>query len=73
MREQHVDPDEAVQIMEALGAVRAVGVHWDIFQLTDEAWGAAKIASQRPPPTRDLSPTVPGRRARPAIRGNVNE
>jgi hypothetical protein len=34
---------------------------------------AAKIASQRPPRRRDLSPHVPGRRARPAIRGNVNE
>lgn len=39
MREQHVDPDEAVQIMEDLGAVRSVGIHWGIFQLTDEAWG----------------------------------
>jgi L-ascorbate metabolism protein UlaG (beta-lactamase superfamily) len=38
MREQHVDPDEALQITEDLGAVRAVGIHWGIFQLTDEAW-----------------------------------
>jgi L-ascorbate metabolism protein UlaG (beta-lactamase superfamily) len=35
----HVDPDEAVQIMEDLEAVRAVGIHWGIFQLTNEAWG----------------------------------
>jgi L-ascorbate metabolism protein UlaG (beta-lactamase superfamily) len=39
MGEQHVDPDEAVQIMEDLEAVRAVGIHWGIFQLTNEAWG----------------------------------
>jgi L-ascorbate metabolism protein UlaG (beta-lactamase superfamily) len=39
MRDQHVDPDDAVRIMEDLGAVRAVGIHWGIFQLTDEAQG----------------------------------
>jgi L-ascorbate metabolism protein UlaG (beta-lactamase superfamily) len=39
MREQHADPDEAVRIMEILGAVRAVGIHWGTFQLTNEAWG----------------------------------
>jgi L-ascorbate metabolism protein UlaG (beta-lactamase superfamily) len=49
MREQHVDPDEAVQIMEILGAVRAVGIHWGTFQLTNEAWGE--------PPTLLVSPT----------------
>jgi L-ascorbate metabolism protein UlaG (beta-lactamase superfamily) len=27
MREQHVDPDETVQIVENLEAVRAVGIH----------------------------------------------
>jgi L-ascorbate metabolism protein UlaG (beta-lactamase superfamily) len=33
---QHTDPDEAVQIMEDLEAVRAVGIHWGVFRLTDE-------------------------------------
>ncbi len=36
MREQHCDPEEAVQIHLALGAVRSVGGHWGTFRLTDE-------------------------------------
>ncbi len=36
MSAQHTDPNEAVQILEDLEAVRAVGVHWGVFQLTDE-------------------------------------
>jgi L-ascorbate metabolism protein UlaG (beta-lactamase superfamily) len=36
MRSQHTDPSEAVQIMEDLEAARAVGIHWGVFQLTDE-------------------------------------
>jgi L-ascorbate metabolism protein UlaG (beta-lactamase superfamily) len=33
---QHTDPDEAVQILEDLEAARGVGIHWGVFQLTDE-------------------------------------
>jgi L-ascorbate metabolism protein UlaG (beta-lactamase superfamily) len=33
---QHTDPNEAVQILEDLEAARAVGIHWGVFQLTDE-------------------------------------
>jgi L-ascorbate metabolism protein UlaG (beta-lactamase superfamily) len=36
MRAQHTDPNEAVQIMEDLEAARAIGIHWGVFQLTDE-------------------------------------
>jgi L-ascorbate metabolism protein UlaG (beta-lactamase superfamily) len=36
MKPQHTDPREAVQILEDLEAARAVGIHWGVFQLTDE-------------------------------------
>jgi L-ascorbate metabolism protein UlaG (beta-lactamase superfamily) len=36
MSAQHTDPNEAVQILEDLEADRAVGIHWGVFQLTDE-------------------------------------
>ena len=36
MSTQHTDPNEAVQILENLEAGRAVGIHWGVFQLTDE-------------------------------------
>jgi L-ascorbate metabolism protein UlaG (beta-lactamase superfamily) len=36
MKAQHTDPNEAAQIMEDLEAARAVGIHWGVFQLTDE-------------------------------------
>lgn len=37
MSEQHIDPDEAVAIMELCGAERAMAHHWGTFQLTNEA------------------------------------
>lgn len=36
MKEQHIDPAEAVQIHLDLKAKRSVGLHWGTFELTDE-------------------------------------
>lgn len=37
MKEQHINPAEAVQVHKDLGARRSVGVHWGTFNLTDES------------------------------------
>ncbi|MBP9033972.1 MAG: MBL fold metallo-hydrolase [Pseudomonadales bacterium] len=36
MREQHMDPEDAVKAFAALGAARFVAMHWGTFKLTDE-------------------------------------
>ena len=38
MQTQHMNPAEAVDVMQILGAPQAVGIHWGTFQLTDEPW-----------------------------------
>lgn len=36
MSDNHMNPEEAVKVMLALGADEAIGHHWGTFQLTDE-------------------------------------
>jgi L-ascorbate metabolism protein UlaG (beta-lactamase superfamily) len=36
MKEQHMNPEEAVRVMLELGAEEAIGHHWGTFQLTNE-------------------------------------
>ena len=37
MRDQHVDPEEAVRVFQGVDAAYAVAHHWGTFRLTDEA------------------------------------
>lgn len=56
MKDQHVNPDEAVAIMMACNARQALGVHWGTFQLTDEDRLAPKEALAVALHQRDIAP-----------------
>ncbi len=43
MRDQHMNPDDAVQALQLCGAARALGHHWGTFQLTNEPIEAPRI------------------------------
>ena len=39
MKNAHMNPEEALQVVEDLGVKRAIGMHWGTFALTDEPMG----------------------------------
>ncbi|WP_293865346.1 MBL fold metallo-hydrolase [uncultured Alsobacter sp.] len=69
MKDQHVNPDEAVRIMLDTGAVHAAGHHWGTFKLTDEG-------IERPPQALEVARRqhgVAAERFRPMAPGDVWE
>jgi N-acyl-phosphatidylethanolamine-hydrolysing phospholipase D len=44
MKAQHVDPAEAVKIMQDVHAKQAIAIHWGTFELTDESLDAPPAA-----------------------------
>ena len=44
MKNQHVEPSEAIQIMMDCKAKQALGLHWGTFPLSDEGQQAPKHA-----------------------------
>ena len=57
MAEQHVNPDEAIMIFEALRARRAIGIHWGVFHLSDEGWAEPREALARALAERAIEPS----------------
>ena len=56
MAEQHVNPEEAIMIFEALQARRAIGIHWGVFRLSDEGWAEPREALARGLAERKIEP-----------------
>ena len=68
MAAQHINPEEAVQVMLDCGAAQAYGHHWGTFRLTHEGIEepaeelAAALAAKGIPPER-FQPLRPGQSA----------
>ncbi len=56
MKDQHMDAEEAVSVMELLDAEHAVGCHWGVFQLTAEQIDAPAELLAATLKARDISP-----------------
>ena len=46
MKPHHVDPEEAVQIHEDVGAKTSIGIHWGTFKMTVEVINALQLPCQ---------------------------
>jgi L-ascorbate metabolism protein UlaG (beta-lactamase superfamily) len=68
MAEQHVNPEEAIMIFEALQAQRAIGIHWGVFRLSDEG-GRNRERRWRARSPNGKSNLGAFRRASPAMSG----
>lgn len=63
MKSAHMTPEEALQVVQDVGATRALGMHWGTFPLTDEPMGepaeraaaAGVIETPKPGQTIELS------------------
>ena len=65
MKSQHMNPAESVAAFRDLGAAQGIGIHWGVWQLTDEAIDAPRadlrtaLADAQIAPDRFVAP-VPG-------------
>ncbi len=57
MHTQHVDPEEAVQISQILGAENTLGIHWGTFPLTDEPYNEPRDRLSTAIRSASLSPS----------------
>jgi L-ascorbate metabolism protein UlaG (beta-lactamase superfamily) len=57
MRQQHVNPEEAVRAHLDLGPRRSLGMHFGTFQLTDEGFGAPLLALRQAQARASVSET----------------
>ncbi|WP_439651680.1 MBL fold metallo-hydrolase [Microvirga puerhi] len=65
MKPQHMNPEDAVQAFQLLGAEQALGHHWGTFRLTDEAIDAppqalAAALAEAATPAERFRPLRPG-------------
>ena len=58
MRDQHMNPAEAVQVMIDCGAKRAMAHHWGTVQLTNEGIEAPRIALAAALAERGVAPDM---------------
>jgi len=56
MRAQHINPEEAVQVMLDVRATQAIGVHWGTFPLSDESLDEPPRALARALQERAIAP-----------------